>query len=50
MNVKDKQLLKMAIKMQMMMIIMAKMAVMMRLKLTVKIRSYYGMRWEAQRY
>ena len=49
MNVKDKQLLKMAIKMQMMMIIMAKMAV-MRLKLTVKIRSYYGMRWEAQRY
>ena len=51
MNAKDKHLPKMVVKMKMMMITMAKIAIMMmRLKLTVKIRSYYGMWWGAQRY
>ena len=51
MNAKDKHLQKMVVKMKTMMIIMAKIAIMMmRLKLTVKIRSDYGMWWGAQRY
>ena len=51
MNAKDKHLQKMVVKMKMMMIIMAKIAIMMmRLKLTVKIRSDYGMWWGAERY